>query len=145
MSSVKVKVGDQIGPSIQELTRADLVRYAGASGDFNPIHYSESAARAAGLPNVIVHGMLTMGQVIQPLVDWAGGDPGAVLDYAVRFARPVPVPESGAVQLTVTGQVSAVESDRIKVNLTVTLAPAHPADGVPQKVLGKAQAILRRR
>jgi acyl dehydratase len=131
----KVRVGSQIGPFVIVLTREDLVRYAAASGDSNPIHLDESAARAAGLPGVIAHGMLTMGQVVQPLVDWAGGDPGAVVDYSARFGRPVPVPADGAAELTVTGQVTSVAPGRAVVNLTVAL------DG--QKVLGKAQVGLR--
>jgi acyl dehydratase len=110
------------------------VRYAGASGDFNPIHWSDSAARAAGLPGVIAHGMATMGRAGAALADWAG-DPGAVLDYSVRFARPVPVPEAGGARLVVSGQVAAVAEGVATVNLAVTLAGA--------RVLGKAQARVR--
>jgi acyl dehydratase len=129
-----VAVGDLIGPAEIALTRADLVRYAGASGDFNPIHWSQTAADAVGLPGVIAHGMLTMGRAIQVVVDWAGG-PAAIEDYVVRFARPVPVPGQGAVRLDVTGAVTAMDGGLATVNLAVTL------DGV--KVLGKAQAKVR--
>ena len=72
------------------LTRDSLVRYAGASGDFNPIHYRDDVAASVGLPGVLAHGMLTMGFAVQPVVDWAG-DPGRVADYQVRFTRPVVV------------------------------------------------------
>ncbi|MDR2374447.1 MAG: dehydratase [Bifidobacteriaceae bacterium] len=123
-----------IGPFELRVTRGDLVRYAGASGDFNPIHYSDDAARAVDLPGVIAHGMLTMGLVIQPLIDWAGGDPGAVLAYDVRFARPLAVPDGAAVELTVAARAAAPEPGRMTVNLTVTSAG--------QKLLGKAQAVL---
>lgn len=78
------------------LTRDNLVRYAGASGDFNPIHYRDDVAEAVGLPGVLAHGMLTMGVALQPVVD-ALGDPGRVADYQVRFTRPVVVdPQEGA-------------------------------------------------
>ena len=75
------------------MTRADLVRYAGASGDFNPIHYRDDVAERVGLPGVLAHGMLTMGAAVQPVVDWAG--PSRILDYTVRFTRPVVSPSSG--------------------------------------------------
>jgi acyl dehydratase len=117
-----------------EFRRADLVRYAGASGDFNPIHWSDAAARGAGLPGVIAHGMATMGRLGAVLADWAG-DPGAVLELSARFARPVPVPESGAVRLVVSGQVVGLDQDSAAVNLEVTL------DGA--RVLGKARAKVR--
>ncbi|MDR0594647.1 MAG: MaoC family dehydratase N-terminal domain-containing protein [Bifidobacteriaceae bacterium] len=127
--------GDRIGPFTVALTRSDLVRYAAASGDSNPIHLDEAAARAAGLPGVIAHGMLTMGQVIGPLVDWAGGDPAVVASYQARFARPVPVPQAGAAELLVAGQIASVEPDAVTVNLSVTLNGS--------RVLAKAQAVLR--
>jgi acyl dehydratase len=131
-----VAPGDSVGERVIALTRGDLVRYAGASGDFNPIHWNERAARAAGLPGVIAHGMVVMGAAIQLVVDWAG-DPGAVLDYAVRFSRPVRVPDPGAAAVTVRGVVTKVdkEAGTATVSLTVT------ADGV--KALGKAVATVR--
>ncbi|MDR1441904.1 MAG: MaoC family dehydratase N-terminal domain-containing protein [Bifidobacteriaceae bacterium] len=134
MRAAKAQVGDRIGAVSFVLTRADLRRYATASGDHNPIHLDEEAAKAAGLPGVIAHGMLTMGQVIWPLVEWAGGDPGAIREYTVRFARPVVVPADGGAELTVEGQVTAVAGSRVTVALAVT------ASG--QKVLGKAQAVI---
>ncbi|MDR2113740.1 MAG: MaoC family dehydratase [Bifidobacteriaceae bacterium] len=123
-------VGATLGPTTLELTRADLVRYAGASGDFNPIHWSEAAAREADLPDVIAHGMLTMGRAIQVVVDWAG-DPGAIVDYEVRFSRPVPVPALGATVLLVEGKVTAVQQRVAEVALTVWHGDT--------KVLGRAQ------
>ncbi|MDR2564510.1 MAG: MaoC family dehydratase N-terminal domain-containing protein [Bifidobacteriaceae bacterium] len=135
MRASGARVGDRIGPVAVALTRADLARYAQASGDRNPIHLDEQAANAVGLPGVIAHGMLTMGRAIQPVVEWAGGDPAAVERYAVRFARPVPVPAEGTADLAVAGEVVAVEAGTATVNLVVTLAG--------QKVLGKAQATVR--
>ena len=89
-------VGQVVAERSIPLSRDSLVRYAGASGDFNPIHYRDDVAAAVGLPGVLAHGMLTMGFAVQPVVEWAGGDPGRVLDYQVRFTRPVVVdPETG--------------------------------------------------
>jgi acyl dehydratase len=138
---MSVAVGDTIGPVAIPVSRASLVRYAGASGDFNPIHWSDSAAEASDLPGVIAHGMFTMGAAIQAVVDWAG-DPGAVIDYTVRFSRPVPVPAQGEAILEVTGTVSAIEGAEAQVNLTVVLAP-ELAGAKPTKVLGKAQVKVR--
>jgi len=126
-------VGDIVAESSFPLTRDSLVRYAGASGDFNPIHYRDDVAHAVGLPGVLAHGMLTMGLAIQPVVDWAG-DPARVLDYQVRFTRPVPVdPDLGAV-VTVVAKVGALDADAgvARIDLTVTFNSV--------TVLGKAQA-----
>jgi acyl dehydratase len=130
-------VGDRIPEQDFPITRADLVRYAGASGDFNPIHWNERVATGAGLPNVIAHGMLTMATAIRVVTDWAG-DPGAVLEYGVRFTRPVVVPDPGAAVLRVGGSVREVREDGtlvVDVNATV--------DG--QTVLAKARAVVRAR
>ncbi|MES1169933.1 MAG: MaoC/PaaZ C-terminal domain-containing protein, partial [Leifsonia sp.] len=90
-------VGDVVAEHSYHLTRDALVRYAGASGDFNPIHYRDDVATSVGLAGVLAHGMLTMGLAVQPVVEWLGGDSGKVLDYQVRFTRPVLVDaESGA-------------------------------------------------
>ncbi|MDT0166711.1 MaoC family dehydratase [Actinotalea sp. AC32] len=131
-----VEVGAVVGTRTVELDRAALVRYAGASGDRNPIHWDERFAREVGLPGVIAHGMLTMGAAVTLVEDWAG-DPGAVVDYGVRFTRPVPVPEQGVAVLEVTGTVGAVDPDggTVRVDLTVTVEGA--------RVLGKAQALVR--
>ena len=126
-------VGDIVAERSFPLTRDSLVRYAGASGDFNPIHYRDDVAAAVGLPGVLAHGMLTMGFAVQPVVDWAG-DPGRIADYQVRFTRPVVVdPEDGAVVsvLAKVGQLDA-EARIARIDLTVKVGD--------ETVLGKAQA-----
>lgn len=137
-SAAALAVGDIVATREVLLTRDSLVRYAGASGDFNPIHYRDDVAASVGLPGVIAHGMLTMGVAVQPVVDWLG-DPGRVLDYQTRFTRMVPVhPERGA-RLTVTARVgeldAAAEPPTARIDLTVEF------DG--QTVLGKAQVRAR--
>jgi acyl dehydratase len=118
------------------IERADMIRYAGASGDFNPIHWSESFAVGVGLENVIAHGMLTMGLVARVATDWIG-DPGAVLDYAVRFTRPVVVAEGSGARLEVTGKVRSVELEerRAVLDLIATV------NG--ETVLAKARMTIR--
>jgi acyl dehydratase len=103
-----VSVGDELPPLSVRVTRADLVRYAGASGDFNPIHWSDRVAGGVGLPGVIAHGMLTMALAGRLVTEWVG-DPGAVISYGVRFTRPVVVPDDdeGAL-LELSGSVSEV-------------------------------------
>ena len=125
-------VGDVVAERSFPLTRDSLVRYAGASGDFNPIHYRDDIARSVGLPGVLAHGMLTMGLAVQPVVDWVG-DPGRISDYQVRFTRPVLVDaESGAV-VDVTAKVGQLDeaSAVARIDLTVKLGD--------DTVLGKAQ------
>jgi acyl dehydratase len=125
-------VGDVVAERTTELSRDTLVRYAGASGDFNPIHYRDDIATSVGLPGVIAHGMLTMGLAVQPVVDWVG-DPSLVTDYQVRFTRPVVVdPDTGAV-VSVVAKVGQLDADArvARIDLTVTFADA--------TVLGKAQ------
>lgn len=125
-----LEVGDVIAQQQYHLTRDSLVRYAGASGDFNPIHYRDDVAAAVGLPGVLAHGMLTMGVAVQPVVDRLA-DRGTIVDYQVRFTRPVVVdPESGAV-LEVVAKIGAVEEEVTRVDLTVTVDD--------KTVLGKAQ------
>ena len=125
-----LEVGEIVAEASYPLTRDSLVRYAGASGDFNPIHYRDDVASAVGLPGVLAHGMLTMGFAVQPVVDWLG-DPGKVLDYQVKFTRPVVVdPETGAV-VTVVAKVGAIDETGVRIDLTVTFGE--------QTVLGKAQ------
>ncbi|WP_308491688.1 MaoC/PaaZ C-terminal domain-containing protein [Microbacterium terrisoli] len=127
-------VGDVVAERTVHLTREDLVRYAGASGDFNPIHYRDDVAARVGLPGVLAHGMLTMGLSIETLVPWLG-DAGRILEYGVRFTRPVVVdPENGA-DVTVVAKVAVVEGDAARVDLTVTCADT--------TVLGKAQVRVR--
>jgi acyl dehydratase len=131
---VSVQVGDQIGPTDYPITRAHLVRYAGASGDFNTIHWNERVARSVGLPNVIAHGMFTMATAIRLVTDWCG-DPGAVVEYGVRFTRPIAVPDPDGAVLTVVGTVRDVRADgSVEVDLTATV------EG--QTVLAKARAVV---
>lgn len=129
-------VGDVIAEKTFALSRDSLVRYAGASGDFNPIHYRDDIAQSVGLPGVLAHGMLTMGLAIQPLVEWLDGDSGKVLDYQVRFTRPVLVDPADGATVTVTAKVGAVDDDGARIDLTVT----YNGD----TVLGKAQARIAR-
>lgn len=147
--------GQQIGERRIEVSRADLVAYAGASGDMNPIHWNEAFARSVGLPNVIAHGMFTMGAAVGLVTEWAG-DPGAVVDYQTRFTKPVVVPNAygtavePSTALTVSGVVGALDAEArtARVDLAVTApdlsAPdADPASAAPLKVLVKAQAVVR--
>ena len=139
INSTDLAVGTEIGSRTLEISRGDLVKYAGASGDFNPIHWNDRFAREVELPGVIAHGMFTMGSAVQLVTDWVG-DPGAVVSYGTRFTKPVPVADvdggPGAV-VEVVGVVGALDSDAgtARIDLTVTL------DG--QKVLVKAQAVVR--
>jgi acyl dehydratase len=132
-SFADLTAGDVVAEAVFSITRDSLVRYAGASGDFNPIHYRDDVATSVGLPGVLAHGMLTMGLAVQPVVDWAG-DPARVVDYQVRFTRPVLVdPETGA-QVAVTAKVGQLDAEAqlARIDLTVTY------NG--ETVLGKAQA-----
>ncbi|MBY8878097.1 MaoC family dehydratase [Actinacidiphila acidipaludis] len=131
-----IEVGTELPARTFPVTRATLVRYAGASGDFNPIHWNEKFAREVGLPDVIAHGMFTMASAIRVVTDWVG-DPGAVVEYGVRFTKPVVVPndDQGAV-VEVTAKVAAKLDDRrVRVDLTATSAG--------QKVLGMSRAVVR--
>ena len=122
--------------------RPDLVRYAGASGDLNVIHWNERIAHEVGLPNVIAHGMLTMGTVARVVTDWTG-DPGAISEYGVRFTRPVPVPDDSALDGSGGGstvEVSAEVTEKLENNLVkVTIKATY--DGAT--VLAKAIAVVR--
>lgn len=131
-----VSVGDTLGELSVEVDRARLVAYAAASGDHNPIHYSDRVATSVGLPGVIAHGMWTMAAASTLLTTWSG-DPGAVLSYACRFTRPVPVPDPGKARLVVAGRVTGIDGSQgtVAVDLDVRL------DGAA--VLGRAKATLR--
>ena len=132
MSVASIEVGTTIGELTVSLTRAQLVRYAGASTDFNPIHWSDRAATALGLDGVIAHGMLTMGTALRVVTDWVG-NPGAVRRYSCRFTRPVVVPDDDAgVEVRCVGTVSAVGEDTVTVTIEVTC--------VGEKVLGTVTA-----
>ncbi|MET0434847.1 MAG: MaoC family dehydratase [Cellulomonas sp.] len=132
----ELAVGQEVGRRELAVDRSRLVRYAGASGDFNPIHWNERFATEVGLPGVIAHGMWTMGAAVGVVSDWAG-DPGAVVDYQTRFARPVPVPDPGAAAVEVVAVVGALDADSrtARIDLTVTAAGA--------RVLAKCQALVR--
>jgi acyl dehydratase len=133
---VDVEVGTELPAQTFVIQRVDLVRYAGASGDFNIIHWNERVATSVGLPSVIAHGMFTMAEAVRVVTDWVG-DPGAIVEYGVRFTRPVVVPddEAGAT-LDVTGRVTAKNDDgTVVVTLTASSAGA--------TVLGKSTAIVR--
>ncbi|NUT69730.1 MaoC family dehydratase [Pseudarthrobacter sp. C4D7] len=137
----ELSAGQEIGSRTIEVTRTDLVKYAGASGDFNPIHWNEAFATGVELPGVIAHGMFTMGSAVQLVTDWAG-DPAAVVDFQTRFTKPVLVTdttgtdEPGAT-IDVTGTIGKLDADAgtARVDLTVVAAG--------QKVLMKAQAVVK--
>ncbi|OLT25435.1 dehydratase [Actinomadura sp. CNU-125] len=130
-----VEVGTEIPAQTYKVDRANLVMYAGASGDFNPIHWRESFAKSVGLPDVIAHGMFTMAQAGRFVTDWAG-DPGAVLDYGVRFSSPVVVPDEGGATLEISGTVEEkLDDGKVVVALT--------AKSSDQTVLRRAKAVVR--
>lgn len=130
----QVEEGQELFTTVRTIDRPRLVRYAGASGDFNPIHWNDRFAREVGLDGVIAHGMLTMGIAGAALSDHLG-DPGVIESYGVRFTRPVPVPDPGEVEVHVSAVVAKVETERYRVDLAVSV------DG--RNVLGKAQAWVR--
>jgi acyl dehydratase len=135
ISYADVEVGTALPTQTFPIERGDLVRYAGASGDFNPIHWNERFATSVGLPNVIAHGMYTMAVVARVVTDWAG-DPGAVVEYGVRFTRPIVVPDPDGAVLEVAGVVAAKRDDGlIDVDLRATVGG--------QTVLAKARAVVR--
>jgi acyl dehydratase len=136
-SFADVVVGDQLPPLTVQVTRADLIKYAGASLDFNPIHWSSATATGVGLPDVIAHGMLTMALVARLVTDWAG-DPGAVVRYGTKFTRPVVVPDDGVgATVEVTGRVTEKnDADHtVQVELTATFAG--------KTVLGRPRAVVQ--
>src|SRR5580704_17013608 len=137
-----VDKGTELPPRTYQVTRLDLVKYAGASGDFNIIHWNERVARAVGLPDVIAHGMYTMAQAGKFVTEWAGGDPGAVTDFGVNFSAMVPVPDdaplsgdAGGASIEISGKVL----DKLGDN-KVTVDIVAKADGV--KVLTRARATV---
>ncbi|MET8044872.1 MaoC family dehydratase [Micromonospora sp. NPDC005215] len=119
-----------------QVTRGDLVRYAGASGDFNPIHWSDRFATDVGLPGVIAHGMFTMALVGRAITEWAGS-PDAVVEYGVRFTRPVVVPDDDrGTEIEVTARVREVTGDGLtRLDVTATCGG--------EKVLSQARATIR--
>jgi acyl dehydratase len=123
-------IGEVVAERSYSLSRDSLVRYAGASGDFNPIHYRDDSARSVGLDGVLAHGMLTMGIAVQPVVEWLGPF-GRITDYQVRFTKPVPVDAEDGARVTVVAKVGAQDDDSARIDLTVTFNGS--------TVLGKAQ------
>jgi acyl dehydratase len=136
VSYADVQPGAELEPKSYQVTRLDLVKYAGASGDFNVIHWNERIARAVGLPDVIAHGMFTMAQAGRFVSDWAGDD-GAVVELGVRFSAPVVVPDDdkGA-----TIEVGGAVEEKLDDNKVVLKLVARSGDA---KVLTRAQAVVR--
>jgi acyl dehydratase len=132
-----VEAGTQIPLRSYQLKRVNLVKYAGASGDFNIIHWNERVARGVGLPSVIAHGMLTMGQAGNFVTEWANGDPGAVVELGVRFSKMVPVPDDDeGATVEISGTVAAKLGDgKVQVDLI-----ARSGD---EKVLSRSRAVVR--
>jgi acyl dehydratase len=133
-------VGDVVATDTIHLTRDSLVRYAGASGDFNPIHYRDDVAQSVGLPGVLAHGMLTMGVAISPVQAWLG-DSGWIRSYQVRFTRPVVVDPDKGHTVSVSAAVGVINvsedgsTESVRVDLTVTSEAG-------ETVLGKAQVVV---
>jgi acyl dehydratase len=128
--------GTDLPPRQYPVTRRDLIKYAGASGDFNVIHWNERVAQSVGLPDVIAHGMLTMALAGRFVTEWAG-DPGAVTEFAVRFSAPVVVPDDDKGALVeMTGTVAErLDGGRVAVEVTARSEGA--------KVLTRARAVVR--
>ena len=137
----EVQVGDALPGQTFQVTRADLVRYCGASGDFNTIHWSERIAREVGLPGVIAHGMFTMATAVRVVTSWVG-DPGAVVQYGVRFTKPVPVDDVVGARLDVAAVVAAKDEEARTVRVDLTATTPGP-DGASVGVLGRARAVVR--
>jgi acyl dehydratase len=132
-----VDAGTELPPQSYQVTRLDLIRYAGASGDFNIIHWNERVARSVGLPDVIAHGMYTMAQAGKYVTAWAGGDPGAVVEFGVRFSAVVVVPDDDkGATIEVTGTVAEkLAGNLVAINLVAR------SDG--NKVLSRSRAVVR--
>jgi acyl dehydratase len=134
----QVSAGTELPPASYPVTRLSLVKYCGASGDFNVIHWNERIARSVGLPNVIAHGMFTMAQAGRYVTDWAG-DAGALLEFGVRFSAPVVVPDDdtgGTIEVTGTVE-EKLDGNRVVLGLTARSGEA--------KVLTRARAVVRLR
>lgn len=131
-----VSEGESLPPRTIPVTRAHLVHYAGASGDRNVIHWDERTAQAVGLPDVIAHGMWTMGAAVQVVTDWVG-DAGRIVDYGTRFTKPVVVPHGAGAEIAVAGVVKSLDeqTSEATVELTVTCGD--------DKVLGRCRAVAR--
>ncbi|WP_072815531.1 MaoC/PaaZ C-terminal domain-containing protein [Rhodococcus zopfii] len=130
-----LEIGAIVAKADLTVTREDLVRYAGASVDLNPIHFNDAAAAHAGLSGVLAHGMLTAALALQPVVDWIG-DPTAVVSYETRFTRPVVVDQVNGAELSISAKVARLDAEErtARIDITVTCEE--------QKVLGKTQAHI---
>jgi len=131
-----VEVGTEVPAQTFQVQRVNLIQYCGASGDYNVIHWNERVATSVGLPNVIAHGMFTMAEAGRVVTDWAG-DPGAVVEYGVRFSAPVPVPDDdNGTALVVKGVVAEkLDGNRVAVDLDARVGDS--------KVLAKARAVVQ--
>jgi acyl dehydratase len=129
---MNLTVGQELPSRDFKITRDSLVRYAGASGDFNPIHYRDDFAQAVGLPGVLAHGMLTMGLAVQTVVDFVG-DSGKILDYQVRFTKPVLVDSKAGAMVSVSAKVIEIDEEAKTARIDLTAVCAELT------VLGKAQ------
>lgn len=128
-------VGLELPPLTVTLRRDDLVRYAGASGDFNPIHWNDRMAAALGLPGVIAHGMLTMASAVRVVTDWLD-DPAELVEYGVRFTKPVVVPDDDkGASVTFSARVDKVTDGLAEIDITAIAGE--------EKVLGRARAVVR--
>ena len=133
---MNLTVGQELPLRSFKITRDSLVRYAGASGDFNPIHYRDDFAQAVGLPGVLAHGMLTMGLAVQTVVDFVG-DSGKILDYQVRFTKPVLVDATTGATVEVSAKVIEIDEDSKTARIDLTAVCAELT------VLGKAQVRVK--
>ncbi|TCC41411.1 MaoC family dehydratase [Kribbella speibonae] len=130
-----IEVGTELPPLTVTLRREDLVRYAGASGDFNPIHWNDRMAAALGLPGVIAHGMLTMASAVRVVTDWLD-DPADLVEYGVRFTKPVVVPDDDkGANVTFSAKVDKVADGLAEIDITAVAGE--------EKVLGRARAVVR--
>ena len=136
MSDLKLTIGQELPAREFKITRDSLVRYAGASGDFNPIHYRDYFAQKVGLPGVLAHGMLTMGLAVQVVVDFVGGS-GNILDYQVRFTKPVLVDAKDGATVTVSAKVAEIAEDGKSARIDLTAVASELT------VLGKAQVRVK--
>jgi acyl dehydratase len=133
---VDLEVGQVVAEKSYQVNRDSLVRYAGASGDFNTIHYRDDIAQSVGLPGVLAHGMLTMGISVQPVIEWVG-DAAKVTDYGVRFTKPVVVPPNGDAELFVKATIAQLDEENQKVRVDLTTSFEETT------VLGKAQVWVQ--
>ncbi|MGY4766907.1 MaoC family dehydratase [Kribbella sp. CWNU-51] len=130
-----IEAGTELPALTVTLRREDLVRYAGASGDFNPIHWSDRMAAALGLPGVIAHGMLTMASAVRVVTDWLD-DPADLVEYGVRFTKPVVVPDDDkGASVTFSAKVDKVTDGLAEIDITAIAGE--------EKVLGRARAVVR--